>query len=78
MKYIEELQNGETFVFDKENFVITSDFKANGNRLAYSLKNGHPKWMNSDCSVKIEPIYVLDEQQNISPVFEYKKDENID
>ena len=76
MKYIEELQAGETFVLDKENFIITSDFKANGNRLAYSLKNGYPKWISSDAAVKIEPIYILDEEQNISPVFEYKKDED--
>lgn len=76
MKYIEELTPGETFSFEDSKFVLTVDFKKNGSRLAYSLIDGSPKWIASDNIVYVEPVYILDENQNICPIFNYQKEEN--
>ena len=38
MKYIEELNNGDSFELDNNFYVLTSDFKKSGDRLSYSLK----------------------------------------
>lgn len=75
MKYIEELTPGETFDLEDSKFVLTVDFKKNGSRLAYSLNNGSPKWIEGDTIVYVEPVYTLDEDQNICPVFNYQKEE---
>lgn len=74
MKYIEELKSGETFSLEDNVFVMTSDFKKSGQRLAISLKTGHPKWFTADKSVNIEPTYTLDQEQNICPIFIYPKE----
>jgi hypothetical protein len=74
MKYLEELSSGETFQFDSENWIVTSDFKSNGKRLCYNLKNGFPSWMDANYAVEISPIYTLDKNNNILPIKEYKNE----
>jgi hypothetical protein len=68
MKYIEELNPGDCFTFDSSLFILTSDFKKNGQKLSYSLCSGQPRWMNSQDIVESTSIYTLDENNNISPV----------
>ena len=68
MKYIEELSAGECFTHDNQLFILTVDFKKNGQKLAYSLINGSSRWMNSQDIIEVSPIYTLDENNNISPV----------
>lgn len=68
MKYIEELECGDTFSYKDIMYLLTSDFKSNGQRLAYSLLTGFPLWLNSDTIVDHQPIYTLDNNNNTIPI----------
>jgi len=68
MKYIEELECGDTFSYKGNMYILTSDFKSNGNKLCYSLVSGFSQWFNSDTIVNHEPIYILDTNNNTTPV----------
>jgi hypothetical protein len=68
MKYIEELKSGECFVSENNFFLLTSDYKKNGQRLCYSLNDGYPKWFDSNFTVIAEPIYWLDKENNVIAV----------
>lgn len=65
MKYIEELNNGDSFRVNDVYFMITSDFKNNGQRLGYSLVDGSAKWFNPNTIISVEPIYILDKDNNV-------------
>lgn len=74
MKYIEELENGDSFLFQKERpYIITSDFRTNGSRLGICLIDGSSQWFKFDQIVDIEPIYLLDEDNQVIPVKPTKK-----
>lgn len=68
MKYIEELSNGDTFKIDNSIFLLTSDFKKNGDKLAYSMVDGSPKWFSGGVVVDIATTYTLDNDNNIVPI----------
>lgn len=68
MKYIEELIAGNTFVINDNIFLLTSDFKKDGSKLAYSIIGGNAKWFKASDIVDIMPIYHLDEQNNVAPI----------
>lgn len=68
MKYIEELAVGDVFVFQSKLFILTSDFKKNGSRLATCLSDGFPSWFKSDEIVHINQIFTLDTDNNIIPI----------
>lgn len=74
MKYIEELVPGDIFVSENHLFILTIDFKKNGSRLCVSLINGQPKWMNSDSIVHTEQLYKLDNNNNITPIKEFRNE----
>ncbi len=76
MKYIEELNNGDIFAVDQHTFLLTSDFKKNGSKLAYSLKNGNPKWFEASDIVDAVQIYTMDEKNTIIPIKETQKHEH--
>lgn len=73
MKYLEELCPGECFRHDESLFLLTCDFKANGNRLCYSLDEGQPKWIPSNAMVNIDPIYTLNSDNAVVAVKNYDK-----
>lgn len=75
MKYIEEITNGECFVFNNHYYLLTSDFKSNGQRLAYSLYNGSSKWFDSNTIINTEPVYILDKENNVVAIRPTKKDD---
>lgn len=68
MKYIEELDIGDTFTYKDHLFVLTSDFKSNGFRLCYSLISGQPSWLTNQTMIEHNPIYILDKDNNTIPV----------
>ena len=70
MKYIEELSPGECFTFNNQLFILTTDFKKNGQKLAYCLFDGSPRWMNSQDNIESTLIYTLDKNSNIIPVMQ--------
>lgn len=73
MKYLEELNIGESFFFEDQVWFLTSDFKLNGDKLCYNLANGFPKWINSSSIVEVTPIYYMDKDNNITPIKIYEK-----
>jgi hypothetical protein len=78
MKYLEEINNGDCFLYDNYVYVLTSDFKKNGSKLAYRLDNGFPKWFESSTIIEDIQIYRMDKNNNIIPIKETpKNDQNI-
>lgn len=65
MKYLEEMEVGDSFEFENNYYVITSDYKKNGSRSCVNLKTGLGKWLEPNSMVEINPIYVLDSDNNI-------------
>jgi hypothetical protein len=74
MKYIEELNLGDTFSYKDNIFVLTSDFKSNGYKLCYSLGTGNAHWLASQTIVEHSPTYILDKDNNIIPIKITNKD----
>lgn len=75
MKYIEELSHGECFRYENSLYILTSDFKNNGTKLCYNLNTGFPAWLKDDFMVDICPIYTLSQENNLTPVREYKSND---
>lgn len=73
MKYIEELENGDSFTNDNKFYLLTCDHKANGQRLCYCLSTGLPQWFDPSTIVSDNPIYYLDSNNNVAPIKESKK-----
>lgn len=74
-KYIEELNAGDSFLFQDEYWICGTDFKNNGYRNALSLKTGSPRWLSPETIIDPIQIYILDNNGTIIPVKETKKDE---
>lgn len=75
MKYIEELDNGDAFIINDISYLLTCDFRSNGDRLCFCLSTGLPKWFQPSTIVSLNPIYYLGENNTIIPVKEVKKHE---
>ena len=75
MKYIEELASGDSFTYNNISYLITADFKSNGQKLAYSLIDGFAKWFDPSTIIEKINLYTLDEKNNILPIKEQKKEE---
>lgn len=73
MKYIEELNFGDTFVHNNAHFILTIDSKKDGSKLAISLLDGKPLWFNPTSIVEKISLYTLDTANNIIPL---KKEKN--
>jgi len=73
MKYIEELESGDSFILDNKCYLLTCDFKAGGERLCFCLSDGLPKWLEASTIISLNPIYYLDTANNIVPIKESKK-----
>lgn len=71
MRYLEELKPGESFRFNHKVFILTCDFKSSGNRLCFCLEDGSPSWLPANSEVENEPIYILDQNNNILPIKKY-------
>jgi len=65
MKYIEELIASDCFTVLNKDFILTRDFKKNGDKLAISLLDGSGHWLASDTIVETVDIFKLDQENNI-------------
>lgn len=74
MKYIEELNFGDCFSYNSQYFVLTTDFKKNGDRLVVSLNDGSSKWLKSNDLIEDVDIFTLDKENNILAIKERQKD----
>ena len=74
MKYLEELDIGDCFSFSGNHFILTADFKKNGDKLAVCLSNGLSQWVGLSCIIDPIDIFTLDTENNIIAMKERKKD----
>lgn len=65
MKYIEELSIGDCFMSQTNYFIITTDFKKNGQRLCVNLNDGSTKWFDSNAFIDSIDIFTLDKDNNV-------------
>jgi hypothetical protein len=72
-KYIEELKAGECFEVDRCFYLLTTDFKNNGQKMAIDLKTGFIRWFGASIIVEQSDIYVL-QDNNFMPIKERPKD----
>lgn len=75
MKYLEELKIGECFSSNNNNFILTTDFKKNGQRLCVDLSDGSTKWIANDNVVNIIDIFTFDKDNNIIAMRERQKED---
>jgi len=68
MKYIEEIEPGQSFLYQDDNFLMTSDFKKSGDRLSISLTNGTSRWMGASETVDLVVLYTIDEESNLKHI----------
>lgn len=68
MKYIEELVPGSTFIKNNTIFLLTTDYKKDGSKLAYSIENGFPFWLKPSDIVDACPLFKLDSDNNVIPI----------
>jgi hypothetical protein len=66
--YLEELAIGDCFVQSDKYFIVTSDFKKNGERYCLDVTTGLFKWFSASTIVDKSNLYVLDSNNNFSPV----------
>lgn len=74
MKYLEELDLGECFEYNNAYFILTHDFKKNGDKLCVKLDSGMCQWIPSDSIVKITDIFTMDKDNNIIAMKQRIKD----
>jgi hypothetical protein len=74
MKYLEEISTGECFTLAGKYFILTADFKRNGDRLAVCLSDGLSKWIKSNDMIDPIDIFTLDKDNNIIAMRERIKD----
>ena len=65
MKYIEELDAGEFFNLDSHKYIMSTDVKSSGKRMAISVQNGIIRWFAADTICTIQDIYYRDAENNI-------------
>jgi hypothetical protein len=73
-KFIEELDSGDFFELENNRFILTSDYKKSGDRLAINTLNGNSRWFKSDCHVFVLDLYTMDSENNFMPIKEAKSD----
>lgn len=74
MKYLEELSFGDCFLLNDNYFVLTTDFKKNGDKLAVCLSDGSSKWIKPNEMINSIDIFTLDKENNILAIKERTKD----
>ncbi len=75
MKYLESVNSGNCVSHNNKYYILTSDFKKNGERLCISMNDGIPRWLESNATVDVIQLFHTDKENNIIPFIETKKDE---
>ena len=73
-KFIEELNSGDSFETEGKRFLLTSDYKKSGSRLAIDMNNGSCRWFEADCHVSLISLYIMDSNSNFMPIKEIQSD----
>tara|TARA_Y100000385_G_C12782831_1_gene504245 strand:- start:115 stop:363 length:249 start_codon:yes stop_codon:yes gene_type:complete len=82
MKYIEEINPGDVFIWKEKRYVLSSDFRPFKNNktrhMSIAIENGVCKWFASDEAVEIAELFYRDKEGNILLVKEFKDDSTKD
>lgn len=78
MKHLEELEHGQCFRYQNRHYILTADFKGNGDKNCIDLNTGNNKWLGSSSIVDDVDIYMLDKDNAIMPLRERKNEYNVD
>lgn len=73
MKYIEEIETGDCFEYKNKFYLLTQDFKKNGDRLCIGLLDGFSNWMPQNTIVNPTDLFTMDKENNIIAIKERKK-----
>lgn len=69
INYIEELMPGESFLYNNEYYLVTSDFKSNS-KICYNLKNGFVRHFDNSTIISKVKLLTLDSENNIIAIKE--------
>lgn len=72
---IEEIENGDSFEANGSHYIITCDFRKNGNRLAVNLRNGGSEWFEPNTIVDKISLMFVNRDNNMVAIKETKKDD---
>lgn len=72
---IEEIENGDSFESQGSHYVVTCDFKKNGNRLAINLKTGISEWFEPNTIIDKISLMFVNRDNNMISIKETKKDD---
>lgn len=67
-KYIEEMENGECFMYNDNLYIITNDFRNKQDsqeKKCITLKDGSCRWMSSNSIVEKIDLFYRDKDNNI-------------
>jgi hypothetical protein len=67
-KYIEELNNADCFTYLDKSYVVTCDFKKNGDRCCIDLTTGFLSWFKGNAIVNESSLYSIDKDNNFYPI----------
>jgi hypothetical protein len=67
-KYIEELNNSDCFTYLDKLYIITCDFKKNGDRCCVNLTTGFFNWLSGNTVVEQSSLYSIDKDNNFYPI----------
>lgn len=73
MNYIEELNPGDTFDYQSNKYILTTDFKKNNSKLAINLASGFFRWFAASDIIDACQVYFIDAENNILPIKQDKK-----
>lgn len=68
MKYIEEFSSGDSAEINGDYYIVSADFKANGQRMCVSLKTGFCRYFKADTIANPIQLYILDKESNVIPI----------
>jgi hypothetical protein len=76
MKYLEELETGDSFQSNGDYYIVTTDFKKNRQKLCVDLKTGFCKWFKPEDGVENIDLFTFDKDSNMMPIKERKKEQS--
>jgi hypothetical protein len=65
MKYLEELSGGDCFEQNGNIYILSKDFKANGQKMCISMSTGFQKWFDANAIVIPIELFTVDKENNI-------------
>lgn len=65
MKYLEELSGGDCFEHSNIYYVLSKDFKGNGDIMCLSLSDGFSRWLSPSLIVNPVELLTTDNDKNI-------------